>query len=191
MTKILAFCGSTRKDSLNKKLLAIAVKGAKDAGASVNMIDMQDYSLPIFNQDDEQENGMPENARQFKQLLVEADGMLIASPEYNGSYSALLKNSIDWASRSEAENEAPLIAYRDKFAAIMSASPGSLGGLRGLTVLRMLLSGLGMMVLPKQVAIPNAMKAFDFNDQLINDKQRSSVLQLGASVAHMARKHNG
>lgn len=191
MTKILAFCGSTRKDSLNKKLLAIAVKGAKDAGASVNMIDMQDYSLPIFNQDDEQENGMPENARQFKQLLVEADGMLIASPEYNGSYSALLKNSIDWASRSEAENEAPLIAYRDKFAAIMSASPGSLGGLRGLTVLRMLLSGLGMMVLPKQVAIPNAMKAFDFNDQLINDKQRSSVLQLGASVTHMARKHNG
>ena len=99
MTKILAFAGSARKDSLNKKLLKIAAAGAQTAGADVTLVDLADFELPLFNQDLESEQGMPEKAGEFKRLMIAHDGFLIASPEYNSAFSPLLKNTIDWASR--------------------------------------------------------------------------------------------
>ena len=132
MSKILAFAGSARKESFNKKLVNIAAIGARNDGADVTVVDLADYSMPIFNQDMENTDGMPEKASEFKKLLIEHDGFLIASPEYNSAFSALLKNTIDWASRKETEDEIPLEAYKGKVAVIMAASPGGLGGLRGL-----------------------------------------------------------
>jgi NAD(P)H-dependent FMN reductase len=75
--KILAFAGSLRKDSFNKKLVKIALKGAQDAGADVTYIDLKDYPLPIYNQDDEDAHGIPENANKLKELMIAHDGFLI------------------------------------------------------------------------------------------------------------------
>src|SRR5688572_18337049 len=128
--RILAFAGSLRKDSYNKKLLAIAVQGARDAGAEVTVVELVDYPLPLFDEDLERA-GTPENAKKLKQLFLEHDALLIASPEYNSSFTAITKNTIDWVSRS-SPGEPGLAAYRGKTAAIIAASPGALGGLRGL-----------------------------------------------------------
>lgn len=191
MTKILAFAGSSRKASFNKKLVKIAALGAEQAGASVTIIDLGDYTMPLFNQDLEQEQGMPENARRFKALMIEHDAFMIASPEYNSAFSPLLKNVIDWASRAESADEPPLTAYRGKIAAIMAASPGGLGGLRGLVFLRMLLANLGVLVLPEQQAIPEAYKAFNNEGALLDDGMQKSILALGSKLAITVSKLNG
>ena len=187
MTKILAFAGSSRKDSFNKKLLAIAAQGAVSAGAEVTIINFSDYSAPIFNQDLEMEQGIPDKAREFKNLLIAHDGFLIASPEYNSGFSPLLKNMIDWASRKESDNEPPLQAYKGKFAVIMATSPGALGGLRGLVFLRMLLNNIGVTVLPEQLAVPLANKAFADDGSLVDEQQQQTVLNLGLILAGMLK----
>src|SRR6266850_6331625 len=133
--RILAFAGSTRRESINKKLVAIAARGAREAGAEVTLIELKDFPLPLFDQDLEAEQGMPENGKQLKKLFIDHDGLLIASPEYNSSITAVLKNAIDWVSRP-APGEPPLVAFRSKVATLMSASFGALGGRRGLDHIR-------------------------------------------------------
>jgi len=183
MSKILAFSGSSRRESYNQKLVKIAASGASKAGASITIINLADFPMPIFNQDLEQDQGMPESASQLKKLMIEHDGFLIASPEYNSAFTPLLKNTLDWVSRAESDNEPPLSAYRGKIASIMATSPGPLGGLRGLVFLRMLLSNMGVIVLPDQRAIPQAFKAFNDDGLLIDDAQQNSILSLGSQLA--------
>lgn len=178
MAKIIAFSGSTRIDSYNQKLVKIAAAGAERAGGQVTIISLADFPMPLFSQDLEAAEGMPEAARQFKQLLIEHDGFLIASPEYNSAFSPLLKNAIDWASRRAAD-EPPLLAYRGKLAVIMAASPGALGGLRGLVFLRLLLSNIGVTVLPDQHAVAQAAQAFDAGGELFDESARNTVINLG------------
>jgi len=165
---ILAFSGSARKVSLNQRLIENAARAAEDAGANVRIINLRDFPMPIMNQDLEREQGQPENGTRLKALFVEHDGFLLASPEHNSSISTLLKNAIDWVSRKVGD-EPPLVAYKGKTAAILSASPGRLGGLRGLVHVRSILSNLGVLVLPEQLAVGSAMSAFDENGRLIND----------------------
>lgn len=188
MVKILAFSGSARKDSFNQRLVKIAAKGAERAGAEVTVINLGDLSMPLFNQDAEAEFGMPAPAREFKQLLIAHDGFLIASPEYNSAFSPLLKNAIDWASRKEDANEAPLLAYRGKHAAIMAASAGALGGLRGLVFLRLLLSNIGVNVLASQQAVSQADKAFQPDGRLGDEKMQSVIEGLGMELARTLHK---
>ena len=190
MPKILAFSGSTRKGSFNQKLLAIAVSGAQETGADVTLINLADFPMPLFNQDLEADEGMPENARRFKKLLMEHDAFIIASPEYNSAFSPLLKNVIDWASRAESADEPPLVAYQGKIAAILAASPGGLGGLRGLVFLRMLLANIGVTVLSEQQAIPQAFKAFNEDGSLIDEGRQNAVMSLGRKLAVTAGKLN-
>jgi len=190
MTKILAFAGSARKDSWNKTLVKIAAEGASAAGAEVTVIDLADFPMPIFDQDLESSEGMPEHAARFKQLLIEHDGLLIASPEYDSAFSPLLKNAIDWASRSTEEGEQALSAYSGKVAAIMATSPGGLGGIRGLVFLRMLLGNIGVTVIPAQQAIPAAHSAFNDDGALADERKQNAVMALGATVVDMAKRLN-
>src|SRR5215510_12287566 len=111
MPRILAFAGSLRRDSFNKKLVPIAARGAREAGAEVTLIDLKDFPLPLFDQDLEAERGMPK----LKQLFIDHDGLLIAAPEYNSSITPVLKNAIDWVSRP-APGEPSLVAFRGKVA---------------------------------------------------------------------------
>ena len=117
MPRILAFASSTRRESFNKKLVAIAAQGAREAGAEVTLINLKDFPLPLFDQDLEAEQGIPENGKRLKKLFIDHDGLLIASPEYNGSFPAILKNAIDWVSRP-APGEPSLAAFRGKVATL-------------------------------------------------------------------------
>jgi len=187
MVKILAFAGSTRKDSYNKMLVQNALVGAEEAGASVTFIDLKDFIMPLYDQDDEDEKGLPENAQKFKQILKEHDGFLIASPEYNGNFSAVLKNAIDWASRQE-QGESVYECFRGKIVTIMAASPGAMGGIRSLNHIRTLLSVLGCIVLPGQLAVGKAHEIFDEKGQIENEKKLNSIKNLGKTLTQMTKK---
>jgi chromate reductase, NAD(P)H dehydrogenase (quinone) len=186
--KIIAFAGSLRTGSFNRKLLALAADALRAAGAEVTVVDLRELALPLFDQDIEDASGLPEGAKKFKALLRASDGFLIASPEYNSSITAALKNAIDWASRAETDDEPPLVAYKGKVAALMATSPGALGGLRGLVTLRSILGNIGVLVLPDQVAIPTAHEAFDDAGKLKDERKAKQVTKLAVNLVETATK---
>ncbi|MEM6513880.1 MAG: NAD(P)H-dependent oxidoreductase [Pseudomonadota bacterium] len=187
MSRILAFSGSARKDSFNQQLVTAAARHAEAAGADVTLISLRDYPMPLYHQDEEAEHGQPDSVAALKTLFTEHDGLLIASPEYNGSITALLKNTLDWLSRRH-DDEPSMVAYTGKVAAIMGASPGGLGGLRGLVHVRAILSNLGVMVIPKQFALRAAYEAFDDDGNLKNERDRDTVVGLTASLVDTTRR---
>lgn len=186
--KILAFAGSLRNESTNKKTLAISVRGAAAAGADVELIDLKNFPLPIYDGDIESDTGLPENAVKLQHSMLAADGFLIASPEYNSSVSGALKNMIDWTSRPSGEHKAGA-CYLNKAAVLMSASPGMLGGLRGLFDIRKILSTMGVIVLPSQIAVGQSHSAFDENGELVDEKLRAGVEALGKDLTEFIKRH--
>lgn len=185
--KILAFAGSLRKESVNKKLIRIAAQGAKDAGADVTLIELEDFPMPIYNGDVEDAEGLPKEAQRLKKLMMEHQGFLISAPEYNSSISAALKNAIDWVSRP-VPNEEFLIAFKDKIIALMSASPSFMGGLRGLVTVRSIFGNIGSLVLADQLCIPNAYDAFDEHGHLKDPKKEEQAKKIGAALSHATAK---
>lgn len=168
-------------------LVKIAAAGATKAGARVTYIDFRDLPLPIYDADIEKSEGIPENARRLKALVAENDGLLIASPEYNSSITPLLKNAIDWASRREP-GEPPYAVFRGKLAAIMGASTGALGGVRGLLHLRLLLEHMRVMVIPEQKTIPRASDAFSAEGSLKDSASHEAVEAIGARLTQLIVK---
>jgi chromate reductase, NAD(P)H dehydrogenase (quinone) len=132
---------------------------------------------------------LPANAIKFKALMKAHQGLLIACPEYNSSITPLLKNAIDWASRPEP-NEPSLVCFKEKIAVLMSASPGGLGGLRGLVHVRSILGNIGVLVLPDQKAIGNSYQAFDEHGNLQDESQQQAIIQLGSKLAVVTAKLN-
>lgn len=185
--KILCFAGSLRRESLNKKLVKIAMAAAEKAGAEVTYIDLKDYPLSVYDGDIEEEQGIPDNAKKLKEIMKEHQGFLIACPEYNSSITGALKNVIDWTSRP-AEGEKNLECFMGKVAGIMAASPGSLGGLRGLVTVRSIFENIGVIVVPDQVAIPQAPKAFKDDGSLSDEKQQANVEKVGKRVSDVVAK---
>ena len=188
--KLIAFAGSLRSDSFNKKLVAIASRGAEQAGAEVTTIALNDYPMPILDQDYEAANGIPEPARKLQKLFMEHDGFLIASPEYNSSITGVMKNTIDWVSRP-GDGIPALAGFKGKSAVIMSASPGGLGGLRGLVHLRAILGNIGVIVLPEQMAISKSGDAFAEDGNLKDAKQQETILGLGKKLSEFVAKVKG
>lgn len=188
--KILAFAGSARKDSWNKKLVNIAARGAYAAGAEVTLIDLRDFPLPLYDGDDESENGVPANALRLRELMLSHQGLLLASPEYNGSLSPLLKNVIDWTSRP-VDGSLGLAPYSGKVAALLSTSPGGFGGLRGLVHVRAILGNIGVIVMPEQLAVGVAHEAFATDGSMTNPKQQAAVEELGTGLARLLVKLHG
>lgn len=159
--RLLALAGSTRSESFNQRLLDVAVDIARAEGAEVTSISLRDLHLPLYDGDLEASD-FPPVADRLRQLFIDHDGFLIASPEYNGSVSGVLKNAIDWASRPrEGESLVALPAFRGKVAGLMSASISPFGGLRGLLALRQILGTVQTLVATEQVMVPFADKAFD------------------------------
>jgi len=185
--KILAFAGSTRIDSFNKKLVKIASAGARDAGVDVTVIDLRDFAMPLYDGDLEQRDGLPQNTHNLKDLMKSHQGFLISSPEYNSSITGVLKNTIDWTSR-QSEGEESLACFKGKVAGIMSTSPGGLGGLRGLVHVRSILENIGVLVIPEQIAIAKAHEVFDTDGALKDKKQEEQVKKIGANVSKLLIK---
>lgn len=192
MTKILVFAGSARKASLNKKLARAAAQYARDAGGDVTFIDLDDYPIPLYHGDLEDREGMPENARKLREIFLAHGAFIIASPENNTSVTALLKNTIDWLSRDIGDGKGVnngFAPFTGKPAAIMGASPGAFGTVRGsLPHLRMILSSLGVNVLGRQAPIPAAHKVFGEDGSIIEPRAASAVKSLCEALVKEAGK---
>jgi NAD(P)H-dependent FMN reductase len=175
--RLLFFAGSTREGSYNKKLARLAQHIATANGIEGVFVDLRDYPMPLYNGDLEAEQGPPLKAAEFKALLSEYPGVLIASPEYNSSVTPLLKNTIDWVTRVRAKGETGLEVYKSRVFAISGASPGYYGAMRSLLTLRQILVvGVGATVIPQQLALPRANDAFE-EDGSLKDKAQQTMLK--------------
>jgi NAD(P)H-dependent FMN reductase len=191
MTRVLAFAGSARRDSLNKKLARAAAMYAREAGAEATFVDLDDYPIPLYHGDLEAASGMPENATKLRELFLAHNALLIASPENNSSITALLKNTIDWLSRDVGDGKGDcsgLAPWRGKVAGLMAASPGAFGGVRALPHLRQVLSTLDVTVLGTQVAVPRAHEAFAADGSIADERVAKSVRALAGAVADASRR---
>jgi NAD(P)H-dependent FMN reductase len=186
--KILVLAGSTRRESIHRKFARLAVEALEAAGVHAVFADLRDYPMPIYDGDLEAEQGLPANAKTLKELARESDGFLIASPEYNGSYPAILKNAIDWMSRPEP-GDGHLAVFAGKAAAILSGSPGPGGGRRVLRQLRQLLEMMRVTVIPQELAIPRANEAFDAAGRLHRTEDIEGLETLARGLALAARAH--
>jgi NAD(P)H-dependent FMN reductase len=190
--RLLFIAGSSREKSFNKRLAKLGERIADANGIAGTFADLGDYPMPIYDGDYEQAQGSPENARKLKALMKVHSGIFIASPEYNASFSPLLKNALDWVSHTRDEGEAPLEVFKTRVFALGAASPGGMGGLRGLSQLRLVLEiGLGALVLPDQFAVPRAVEAFDENGHLKNKDSQETYKQLIQKLARAAHVLHG
>ena len=188
MTKIIAISASLRSKSLNSQVLNIAAKALEAAGAEVETIDLKALALPIYDGDYEADQGVPKAAQSLKEKFIASDGVIIASPEHNSTYPAVLKNIIDWVSRP-AKGEPMLAAFNAKPVALLSASPGGLGGLRGLTNLRALLGAIKMIVVPEQFCVGGVnADSFDDAGNLSDAKQQLAVENVAKVLLGVAKK---
>jgi chromate reductase len=179
--KIVAFAGSVRKESINRKVLSTAVKGARDAGAEVTVADLRDFPMPIYDADWHAENGVPTQMLALRNLMMPSHGLLIASPEYNASITPLLKNTLDWLSQ-EVNGESGSAPFSGRVCGLMGASNGAFGTVRALPHVSYILSNLGVLVLPV-VAIPKAASVLG-PDGSIQDKRAFEMVHgLGRRVA--------
>lgn len=186
--RLLFFAGSIRKNSYNKQVARLAASTAQGMGIPSTLADLADYAMPMYDGDFEAESGQPENARKLKDLMKAHAGVMIVSPEYNASFSPLLKNAIDWVSRIRDEGEAPMEVYRSRVFALAAASPGGMGGLRGLSQFRLVLElGIGALVLPNQFLLSRAADAFDDAGNLKNKDQMQQLQAVITKLDHTAR----
>ena len=191
-THLLFVAGSARDGSFNKRLARLGAEIAHANGIAATFADLGDYPMPIYDGDYESASGAPENAGKLKALMSVHSGILLVSPEYNAGVTPLLKNAIDWVSRVREDGEAAGAVFKSRVFALASASPGRLGGLRGLTALRQTLElGLGALVLPEQVAIPGAGDAFDARGHLKDRAQQEALKSLIETLARASRVLHG
>jgi NAD(P)H-dependent FMN reductase len=174
--RILAFAASARRESLNRKFLALAVQAAREAGGEVTLIDLNDFALPLYHGALESQQGIPANAVKLIGLVVQNHALLVASPEYNSMVTPLLKNTVDWCSRADDN------PFEGKVAAILSASPGMYGGVRSLQMAQQLFLKLGCHVVPGQCVLPHADKAFDASGNPADPRTLKSVQALAAKL---------
>jgi NAD(P)H-dependent FMN reductase len=186
--KFLAFAASTRREAFSRKVLPTLVAGAQEAGAEVVVADLADFSMPIYQGDEEAEHGMPASAVALLDLLAGCQGLLLVTPEYNGFFPPLLKNTLDWMSRSDPSGQSGLRHFKGKVAGICASSPGAAGGLRSLIVTRQYLGNLGLMVIPEQIAVGNAGQVFDENGQIKDARLQDGVKNVGRRAAEIARR---
>lgn len=189
---LLIFAGSTRAQSHNRRLSLVAAELARAAGAQVTVLDLAEHELPLYNADLEA-RGTPEAARRLKAIFHAHPAWVICSPEYNGSYTALLKNTLDWVSspiKGDPEWSSGSKPFAGKVVGLLSASPGALGGLRSLSHLAPLLLNLQCWVTPKQFALSKAAEAFDANGQLISGLAQSAVQGVVEQTLRAARLLN-
>jgi NAD(P)H-dependent FMN reductase len=192
-TQLLIFAGSTRLASVNRQLAHAAAGLARTAGAAVTHIELADFDIPMYNADLEAK-GTPADVMKLKQIMYAHPGWIICSPEYNGSYTALLKNTIDWVSspvKGDPAWQEGFKSFRGKVVGMLSASPGALGGLRSQSHLAPLLLNAQCWVAPRAFALGHAGDAFDAQGELVDEKHRNSVLAVITQVLDASRRLNG
>ena len=179
--RIGVISGSLRAASHNTKLAKFVAGTLAHAGnVDIDFISLTELDLPMFSEDLEAKE-FPAAAIEFKARMIACDGFLIASPEYNGSFSGALKNAIDWASRPR-EGEASLACFKGKAAGLLAASPGAIGGLRGLRHVRQVLTQLHTIVVPTEFALGKSHEAFDDSGSLKDENASKFASNVGSEV---------
>jgi chromate reductase, NAD(P)H dehydrogenase (quinone) len=181
MPRLLAFAASLRRESWNRKLLGLAAELAREAGAEVDVAEFREFDMPLYDAD-LLAVGIPAGASELARRVGAADGLLLASPEYNYSLPGTLKNAIDWVSRIRP------MPLRGKSALLLSASNGQVGGVRGLWQLRIPLEGLGVLVYPDMYTLPWADKAFGPDGKLIEPERQARLASMVRGYLAVARK---
>ncbi|MDP2262383.1 MAG: NAD(P)H-dependent oxidoreductase [Hydrogenophaga sp.] len=190
---LLVFAGSTRAHSFNRQLANAASAMAEAEGAQVTRLDLADFDVPMYNADLEA-GGTPRDVVRLKEIFHAHPAWLVCSPEYNGSYTALLKNTIDWVSspiKGDPLWSSGTKPFAGKVVGLMSASPGALGGLRSLSHLTPLLMNLQCWVSPRQFALAKAGEAFDPNGGLALETSRMALHGVVDQVLWAARRFQG
>ncbi|MCA8968928.1 MAG: NAD(P)H-dependent oxidoreductase [Planctomycetes bacterium] len=193
MTEILVLAGSARRDSFNRRLARCALDWLQEhTSATCTEVDLAKFEMPLYDADLEASRGIPETVVRLAELFARADGVVLACPEYNASITPLLKNTIDWLSRVKRD-DGSFVAFAGKSAALMSASPGGLGGLRGLVHVTQILSALQVVVLPQQLAVARAHEAFDADGRLVDPGTRERLdavlgafMKLVTAIRHLS-----
>jgi chromate reductase, NAD(P)H dehydrogenase (quinone) len=181
--KVLAFAGSLRTDSANKKLAREAVRLLTEHSlARAEFADLRDYPMPIYDGDREQNEGLPDEVIKLGGRIGEADALIVATPEYNGSISSVLKNALDWISRLKP------MPVAGKHLVLLSASPGGWGGVRGLWHSRVPFEALGAHVFPQMMSLPGAGSVFDEAGRLTGAPAQQLQNLLRAFAGHAAAR---
>lgn len=188
IARILVFAGSVRSGAFSAKTADVAQKTLGLHGAEVTRISLIDYPLPLMDQDLEAEKGIPENAMQLGALIAAHDGLLIASPEYNGSIPPLLKNTIDWVSRIRHDADGNRFApFSGKVAGLCSSSDGNFAGIRGLYHLRAVLMNCQVEVITPQCSVPRAGDAFDADGNFKEERVQKMMDRVCTTLIERAR----
>ncbi len=188
--KTLVFAGSTRQQSFNRRLAHQAANMARAAGAEVTHIELADFDIPLYNADLEAQ-GTPSDVLRLKELMDSHPAWILCTPEYNGSYTGLLKNTLDWASSPVKGHPVWQDGNRPfggKVVGLLSASPGALGGLGSLNHLTPMLSNLQCWVCPTRFALGHAGQAFDEHGGLVSEAARARVQAVVAQTLWAARR---
>ena len=183
--RILAFAASARRESLNRRFLALAVVAVKEAGGEVTLLDLNDFAMPLYHGDLEDAQGLPENAVRLIGLIGKHHALLVASPEYNSMFTPLLKNTVDWCTRADDN------PFEGKVAAVLSASPGMYGGVRSLQMAQQLFLKLGCHVVPGQCVLPHANKAFDPQGGPTDPRTQRAAQELAGKLVLTATRFMG
>jgi chromate reductase len=183
--RLLAFAASLKRESLNRKLINLAVELAREAQVEVDLADFREFDMPLYDADLQSSAGFPEGARELARRIEAVDGLMIASPEYNYSLPGTLKNAIDWVSRMKP------MPLRGKHGVLLAASTSLVGGSRGLWALRVPLEGLGVMLLPDMFALAQAPQAFDEHGKLKDPELQERLRKLVHGYLDMGKKLTG
>ena len=185
--RLILISGSIRKASINLRLarachaesqkLTLGGKMPPPHVVTADEVAALQKDIPLYNGDLEAE-GFPEAALKLKNLLREADGLLVINPEYNGSVTPLMKNTLDWLSRTTEKGEPSYSAYKGKVCAIISTSPGGLGGMRAHNHMRDILLNLGCDVIGASATIGGGFSAFNEDGSLKDEKNAQKVYQV-------------
>ena len=188
--RILVIAGSRRREALSRRVAEACALAVRTAGAEVELIDLDDYPAPLYDGDLEAAAGLPEHVVRLQRRLHASDGLLVVNPEYNGSITPLLKNTLDWCSRpnpADSERSGGKV-YAGRAAAVVGSSPGALGGMRVLFHVRDILGYLGMYVIPQQLAVAKAGEAVGADARLRDPAQQEMLDKLAAALVDGARR---
>ncbi|HVD32947.1 MAG TPA: NAD(P)H-dependent oxidoreductase [Gemmatimonadales bacterium] len=183
--RLLAFAASLKRESLNRKLINLAVELAREAQVEVDLADFREFDMPLYDADLQSSAGFPEGARELARRIEAVDGLMIASPEYNYSLPGTLKNAIDWVSRMKP------MPLRGKHGVLLAASTSLVGGSRGLWALRVPLESLGVMLLPDMFALAQAPQAFDEHGKLKDPELQERLRKLMHGYLDMGKRLTG
>jgi chromate reductase len=187
--RLLIIAGSERAGAYSRSLARVASAAARRDGCEVTEFDLRALALPLYDGDLEHASGVPAPALRLRDAVLAHDALVLVTPEYNGFPTPLVLNAFDWVSRipASAPGGGGLAATTNKPAALLSSSPGPLGGLRAMNLLRQYLQGnFAMIVVPQQFALGRAGEAFDEAGTLKDAKSQQIVEGVLTAVGDLA-----